>query len=75
MNQIEQKIIEIFQSELEVDLIKLEDRFKEIETYDSLAAVVISSEIEDSFNLKLDSDTLNKMETINEIVNFIKNNV
>ena len=75
MNQIEQKIIEIFQSELEVDLIKLEDRFKEIETYDYLAAVVISSEIEDSFNLKLDSDTLNKMETINEIVNFIKNNV
>ena len=75
MNQIEQKIIEIFQSELEVDLIKLEGRFKEIETYDSLASVVISSEIEDSFNLKLDSDTLNKMETINEIVNFIKNNV
>ena len=75
MSEIEQKVIEIFQSELEFDSIKSEDKFKEIETYDSLSAVVISSEIEDRFELKFDSDKLNKMETINEIVNFIKNNV
>jgi acyl carrier protein len=53
----------------------MDDKFQEFDTYDSLASVVISSEIEDVFKFKLDSDRLNQMETIEEIVNLIKNNV
>lgn len=75
MDQTEKKIIEIFKSELEIDSVNMDDKFQEFDTYDSLASVVISSEIEDVFKFKLDSNRLNQMETIEEIVNLIKNNV
>lgn len=42
---------------------------------DSLDAFEIMSEIEDTFDIEIDDDVLEKVKTVNDIVNYLENHV
>ena len=73
---MENDFIELFSEIIESDEpVKFEDNLLDLNEWDSLAALSLSSMIDDEYGIIIGSKDLGKMETVGDVFNFIKSNM
>lgn len=72
MNEFILKLEDLF--ELSKDTIKPEDRFREYEVWDSLALLSLMAMLEDEYNITIPRDDFQKIDTIQELYNYVNKN-
>jgi len=67
-----EKFIELFEETLEMEEeVKLEDKFRDYEEWDSLSVLSIMATINEEFDVVIPRKIFDKMETINDIFIFL----
>jgi acyl carrier protein len=72
---VENKIIELLQEVLELDegSVKLSDKFRDYDEWDSLAYLGVIAEIDDEFDIVIPRDKFQKLLTVQDLINYIRN--
>lgn len=73
---MEQKFIDLFKETLEIEgrTVDLNDEFKSFEEWDSLALLSLIAMIDEEYNLIIDSNQFQELNTIGDVFNYIKEN-
>ena len=72
---MEQIFLEKLKEILEMDApVKMEDNFREYEVWDSLAYLSVISFVDEEYETVIPRDEFKKMNTVQDIFNYIKNN-
>lgn len=70
-NDVEKKVIEIFEEELEIEVASLSMSRADCEAWDSLMQLIITGDIEECFGIKLPLKTIQEADTIGKFVDCI----
>lgn len=57
--------------EKEVALIKLEDKFREYEEWDSIALLSVVAMLDDNYSVNIPRDIFERIETVQELVDYV----
>ncbi|RAR70234.1 acyl carrier protein [Flavobacterium aciduliphilum] len=73
---MEQKFITLFKEAIdsENDQISMDTRFRELDEWDSLAALSIIAMLDEEYDIIIDGNKFQKLETLSEILNYISEN-
>ena len=66
-----EKIIEELVEVFEIDDIQLEDQFRDYDTWDSLTLLSLTAMINDEFGITIPRNEFEKLETINELYEYV----
>jgi acyl carrier protein len=72
---MEEKILEFLKEQLDLEKsLNLSDQIQALDEWDSLATLALMAMIDEEYDVILGQEDLEKMETIQDIVDFIKQN-
>ena len=69
-----EKFLELFEEALEKDeTVKMEDKFRDYEEWDSLAVLAVLAMINEEYDIVVPRQEFDKLITVEDIYNYIKN--
>jgi acyl carrier protein len=73
---MEQKFITLFKEAIdsENDQITMDTKFRDLEEWDSLAALSVIAMLDEEYDMIIDGNKFQKLETLSEILNYISEN-
>ncbi|WP_291106546.1 acyl carrier protein [Flavobacterium sp. UBA6195] len=73
---MEQKFIDLFKETLEIEdrTISLSDEFRAFDEWDSLALLSVIAMIDEEYDIIIESNTFQKLQTVGDIYNYIQSN-
>ena len=73
---MDKKIIELLEEVLELDegSVKLADKFRDYDEWDSLAYLGVVADIDNEFDIVIPREEFQKLITVQDLTNFINNN-
>jgi acyl carrier protein len=73
---MEQKFVDLFKETLEVEdrEISLTDEFRGFDEWDSLALLSVIAMIDEEYDVIIESNTFQKLQTVGDIYNYIQSN-
>ena len=73
---MEQKFVDLFKETLEIEdrEISLADEFRGFDEWDSLALLSIIAMIDEEYDVIIESNSFQKLQTVGDIYNFIQSN-
>jgi acyl carrier protein len=73
---MEQKLITLFKEAIdsENDQITMDTKFRDLEEWDSLAALSVIAMLDEEYDMIIDGNKFQKLETLSEILNYISEN-
>ena len=70
---METEILKLLKEQLDLDKsLTLSDKFKDLDEWDSLATLSLMSIIDEEYDVIIGQEDLEVMETIQDIINFVK---
>ena len=71
---MQEKFIPAFKEALEMEdqEIKLSDTFRDYEEWDSIAQLSLIAMLDEEFDLQIEGDEFNKLETVEDLLNAVK---
>lgn len=73
---MEQKFIDLFKETLEIEdrTINLSDKFRGFDEWDSLALLSVIAMIDEEYDIIIESNAFQKLQTVGDIYNYIQSN-
>jgi acyl carrier protein len=73
---MEQKFVDLFKETLEIEdrEISLTDEFRGFDEWDSLALLSVIAMIDEEYDVIIESNTFQKLQTVGDIYNYIQSN-
>lgn len=73
---MEQKFIDLFKETLEIEdrTISLSDEFRAFDEWDSLALLSVIAMIDEEYDIIIESNTFQKLQTVGDVYNYIQSN-
>lgn len=73
---MEQKFIDLFKETLEIEdrTISLSDNFRAFDEWDSLALLSVIAMIDEEYDIIIESNIFQKLQTVGDIYNYIQSN-
>lgn len=71
---MEEKFIEVIQEALELEerTPEMQDKFKEFDTWDSIAQLTLIAELDDKFGVTIRTEEFKKIETLQDLFDIIQ---